>query len=167
MAEIRDIFVVGLDGFNRDMLATVRNAEQYRFHGLIPYEKIVNPAYYAIDELLEIAARDLRASGRRPDAIIGHWDFPTTSLLPLLQASVGLPGPSLEAALRCENKYATRVEQTKVAPETAPPFALVDPRDSTVLDKPPLPYPFRLKPVVAFSSTLGFRVDNREDFRYS
>lgn len=67
--------------------------------------------------------------------------------------------------MRCENKYWNRCEQRDATPELTPPFALVDPADDAVLDDPPLPYPFWLKPVVAFSSTLGFRVDNSDDLR--
>lgn len=36
MQETRNIFVVGLDDFHRQLLETVRGAEHYRFYGLIP-----------------------------------------------------------------------------------------------------------------------------------
>lgn len=160
-----NVFVIGLDDFNRRLLETVRDAERLRFHGLIPYETIVNPDHYDIEEILHGAERTLDDFDGRVDAIIGHWDFPATTLLPLLRAHVGLPGPTLEAVLRCENKYWNRCELRDVAPELTPAFALVDPADDAVLDDPPLPYPFWLKPVVAFSSTLGFRIDNAVDLR--
>ncbi|PWG65416.1 ATP-grasp domain-containing protein [Spiribacter halobius] len=167
MENERNIFVIGLDDFHRRLLQTVRGAEHYRFHGLIPYDRIVNPESYPLEDLLHDAQRELDRFPGTVDAIIGHWDFPTTSLLPLLQAHAGLPGPSLEAVLRCENKYWTRAEQAEATPDATPPFALVDPQDDAVLDDPPLPYPFWLKPVVAFSSTLGFRIDDRGDLRHA
>lgn len=166
MAE-SNIAVIGLDAFNESMLASVRGAADYRFHGIIPYARIVNPEHYPIEDFLHTAARELDAIAGGVDAIIGHWDFPTTSLLPILQWRYGLPGPGLEAVLMCENKYGTRLAESEATPELTPDFALVNPHDDALLDDPPLPYPFWLKPVVAFSSTLGFRVDDRTDLRHA
>ncbi|SER64352.1 Biotin carboxylase [Vreelandella subterranea] len=167
MSDGKNIAVIGLDDFHRQLLEDVRGADNYCFHGLIPYHHIVNPDRYPIEEFLHSAQRELSEIEGGVDAIIGHWDFPTTSLLPLLQAQLGLNGPSLESVLLCENKYATRLVGEEIIPELLPPFALVDPRDDAVADDPPLPYPFWLKPVVAFSSTLGFRVDGREDLKHA
>lgn len=162
-----NIAVIGLDDFNLDMLRTVRDAERYNFYGLIDYDEIVNPEAYPIEDFIHHAEYDMDEVPGGLDAIVGHWDFPTTSLLPILRERAGHPTPALKAALMCENKYGTRLATSEVAPELTPPFALVDPEDDALLDDPPLPYPFWLKPVVAFSSTLGFRVDNREDLRHA
>lgn len=167
MESRRNIFVIGLHERHRYLLESVRDADQYCFHGLIPYSTIVNPEHYDIEEILHGAYRELDDFDGRVDAIIGHWDFPTTSLLPLLREHAGLPGPSLESVLRCENKYWTRLEQAQATPDLTPPFALVDPQDDAAIDDPPLPYPFWLKPVVAFSSTLGFRIDNADDLHHA
>ena len=164
---VRNIFVVGLDDFHRQLLESVRGAEGYRFHGLIPYREIVNPASYSIDELLADGRRQIQGFGGTVDAIIGHWDFPTTSLLPVLRGFAGLGGPRLEAMLCCDHKYWMRHEQALVDQTSAPPFAVVDPRAHDVLEKPPLEYPFWLKPVVAFSSYLGFRIENEKDLAYA
>ena len=164
---MRNIFVVGLDDFHRHLLESVRGAEGYRFHGLIPYKEIVNPASYPIDDLLAHGRRQIEGFGGTVDAIIGHWDFPTTSLLPVLRGFAGLGDPRLEAMLACDHKYWMRHEQALVDPRSAPPFAVVDPRAHDVLEKPPLEYPFWLKPVVAFSSYLGFRVENDADLAVS
>lgn len=160
----KNIAVIGLDDFHRALLATVRGAEDYRFYGIISYNKIVNPEDYPIEEFLHTAYRELEAIKGGVDAIIGHWDFPTTSLLPVLRSECGLRGPTLESVLMCENKYATRLAEYEATPDLTPAFALVNPMDDAVPDDPPLPYPFWLKPVVAFSSTLGFRINNQEDF---
>lgn len=167
MEEHRNIVIIGLDDFDLQMLETVNGAANYEFQGIIPYRQIVNPEHYPIEEFLHGASRELSNVEGGADAIIGHWDFPTTSLLPILQAQEGLRGPSLESVLMCENKYGTRLAEYEATPELAPPFALLDPNDDAVLDDPPLPYPFWLKPVVAFSSTLGFRINDREDLRYA
>lgn len=165
MTQHRNIAVIGLDEFNHDMLRSVRGSGNYEFHGTIPYEEIVNPESYPIEEFLHTALRELEEIDGQVDAIIGHWDFPTTSLLPILHDELGLRGPSLESVLMCENKYGTRLAEYEATPDLAPPFALLDPNDDAVLDDPPLPYPFWLKPVVAFSSTMGFRINGRDDLR--
>lgn len=162
-----NIAVIGLDDFHRDLLHSVRGAESYRFYGVVPYHRIVNPEQYPVEDLMHTAKRELDEIPGGVDAIIGHWDFPTTSLLPILQRQAGLRGPSLESVLMTENKYATRLAQYEATPDLAPPFALVNPYDDAVVDDPPLPYPFWLKPVVAFSSTMGFRIDNEGDLRHA
>ena len=159
-----NIYVVGLDAFHHRLLETVRGAEHYRFHGLIPYREIVNPESYSIDELLAHGRRQIEGAADGVDAIIGHWDFPTTSLLPVLRGFAGLGGPRLEAMLTSDHKYWARCAQSLVAPETAPPYAVVDPRDHDAAEQPPLEFPFWLKPVVAFSSYLGFRVEDAEGY---
>jgi hypothetical protein len=158
MPEQKNIAVIGLDDFHRDLLETVRGAGNYRFFGIIPYRQIVNPEHYAIEDLLHTARRELAEIEGGVDAIIGHWDFPTTSLLPLLQAEHGLPGPGLEAVLACENKYATRLAEAEATPELTPPFALVNPRDDGVLDDPPLPYPWSRSPAPLVSGSITARI---------
>lgn len=113
MDDRRNVFVIGLDDFNRRLLETVRGAERLRFHGLIPYGTIVNPDHYDIEEILHGAQRMLDEFDGRVDAIIGHWDFPATTLLPLLRAHVGLPGPTLEAVL-CAARTSTGIVVSSV-----------------------------------------------------
>ncbi len=165
MNQPQNIAVIGLDDFNLEMLRTVRDAENLNVSGLIAYDDIVNPERYPVEDFIHDAERNMKSIDGGLRAIIGHWDFPTTSLLPILRSGIGLSGPSLEATLMCENKYGARMAGKESAPELMPPFALVNPNDDALVDDPPLPYPFWLKPVVAFSSTLGFRVDNRDDLR--
>jgi biotin carboxylase len=161
----QNIFVIGLDEFNLRMLETVRGAGDYAFHGLVPYDEIVNPAHYPMEKLLGDARCELERFGGSVDAIIGHWDFPTTCMLPILRRELGLPTASLESVLACENKYWSRLEQEQAIPEATPRFAGVDPFDDRALERIELEYPFWLKPVIAFSSYLGFRIENEDDFR--
>jgi biotin carboxylase len=159
----QNIFVMGLTDFQRQELQSVADADQYEFHSLLtPYEAVEEHAPF--NELLERAHRQLDAFEGSVDAIIGHWDFPTSILVPLLRAERGMPAPSLESLLKCEHKYWARIEQAKVVPENVPAFAAVDPFHPKAADQIDLDYPFWLKPVKAFSSQLGFYVENREQF---
>lgn len=155
----KHVHVIGLDDIYLDELRSIRNADEYEFHGVVPYPVIVGPEAYAMDEIMATARRDLEAAPA-VDAIIGHWDFPTTSMLPILRREHGLPTPSLASVLMCENKYWARRAMREAAPEATPPFQHVDPFADDPAADIELPYPFWLKPTVAFSSYLGFYVDN-------
>lgn len=158
-----NVFVMGLTDFQRQELESVANAEQYCFHSLLTPEEVVEEQAM-FNDLLERARQQLDSFDGSIDAIISHWDFPTSCLVPLLRAEHGLPAPSLESLLKCEHKYWARLEQAKIVPQSVPPFAAVDPFDPDSADLIQLDYPFWLKPIKAFSSHLGFYIENREQF---
>lgn len=156
----RNIFVLGLDEMNLATLEQLPGAERYRFHQLLTIQELQHGDDIPFDDLLDKATRQLEDFDGAVDAIVGYWDFPVSSMVPLLNRRFGLRSALLEAVLTCEHKYWSRVEQAK-AVEEIPRFALVD------LDReaepPALDYPYWLKPVKAFSSELAFRVaDERE-----
>ncbi|HET7388224.1 MAG TPA: ATP-grasp domain-containing protein [Nocardioidaceae bacterium] len=95
------------------------------------------------------------------DAIVGYWDFPVSSLVPMLCRRRGLPSPPLESVVKCEHKYWSRLEQQKVISEH-PAFGVID------LDQPDeLPdgvaFPVWVKPVKSASSELAFHVQNQDE----
>lgn len=157
----KNIYVFGLLDWQLDELKTIRDADLCRFHSLLTHKELQEHSA-GFDELLARARRQLN-EGEKPDAIVCHWDFPSSCLTPILAAEYGLPAPSLEAVLRCEHKYWARVEQQRVAPECVPEFEAIDPFDSKAGDKLSLDFPFWLKPVKGFMSQLGFKVTDREE----
>lgn len=161
---VKHVYVIGLDDLNRAELDSVRNADEYEFHGLVPYDMIVNPSSYPMEEIMKTARRELD-EGPDADAIIGHWDFPTTSMLPILRREYGLRSPRLESILLCENKYWARRAMREAVPESTPPFQHVDPFASDPWKDMELELPFWIKPTVAFSSYLGFYIDSEARFR--
>jgi len=163
----KNIFVVGLDPFNLDLLQSVRHANEYAFHGLLDYAEIAGARRFDMEALLDKARTKLRCFPGTIDAIVGYWDFPSTLMMPILRNEFGLRGPTLESVLRCEHKYWSRIEQIKVLPEQVPRFALVDPFDDQAVAKLNLEFPFWIKPVKAHSSLLGYRVRNRRDFEHA
>jgi hypothetical protein len=163
----KNIFVVGLDHFNLKLLEAVRHADEYAFHGLLDYDEIVRARSFDMEALLDKARATLRAFPEQIDAIVGYWDVPTISMMPILRREFGLRGPTLESVLRCEHKYWSRIEQSKVVPEQIPHFALVDPFDERAAQKIDLKYPFWIKPVKAHSSLLGYRIRNRQELDHA
>jgi len=160
----RHIHVIGLDDVYLDELRSIRNASDYEFHALVPYAMIVNPPSYPMDKIMA-TARDELDNAAAVDAIIGHWDFPTTSMLPILRREHGLPTSRLESVLLCENKYWARLATRAAAPECTPAFQHVDPFVDEPWRQVTLDLPFWLKPTVAFSSYLGFHIDSEKAFR--
>lgn len=158
----RTIAVPGLDDHNREVLERLPGAERYRFLPLLSIEELQYGDDIPVLELLEKAKAELDRAGR-VDGVIGFWDFPVSTMVPLLCAHLGTPGPTLDAVLRCEHKYWSRLEQRAVIDE-CPKFALVDPDD----DKDPpedVPFPMWVKPVKSFSSDLAIKVRDAEEFR--
>ncbi|MGM0578000.1 MAG: ATP-grasp domain-containing protein [Myxococcota bacterium] len=160
----RNVFVVGLDTFHARNLERIPDRDRFRFHGLLRAEEIVYQDDYDIDAKLEEAARILRDFDGPVDAIIGHWDFPVSSMVPILAAEFGLLAPTLEAVLKCAHKYWSRIEQARHAPDVTPGFCAVDPFADDPYEQVTLDFPFWMKPVKGYSSTLGFRIGNRKEF---
>jgi len=153
----KNVFLIGLNDFNRAKLETVTNAESYNFYSLLE-----EPHDYDLPRHLAEAERRLHAFDGPIDAVVGYMDFPVSTMLPLLCRRFGLPAPTLEAMLKCEHKYWSRVEQQTVIPEHVPRFAAVDPFDDHSVAAIPLAYPFWIKPVKSSGSYLGFYIDGPE-----
>lgn len=164
----RRIFIPALEEQQRAELTTLRHAEECDFHSLLNVERLVESESFSFDALLDEARQELKqiaGPDGSVDAIIAHWDFPTSVLVPILCREHNIPAPSLESVLKCEHKYWSRVEQRKAIPEFVPDFCSVDPFAPDPLSQVTLDYPFWLKPVKAFSSQLGFKIENAEQFQ--
>jgi hypothetical protein len=159
----RNVVVLGLDETNLKLLNRVPDAGRYEFHGLLSLAELQQGEEIPIQELLREAESRIEAFQQKAEvhAVVGFWDFPVSTIVPVLCRRFGLRGASLESVLKCEHKYWSRLVQREVIDEY-PPFALVD------LDKPELSggvgYPCWLKPVKSFSSKLAFEVTSDEEF---
>ena len=160
-----NIFVVGLDDFHLAQLQKLPGAVQYAFHPLFTREELKCGNHFPVREMLEDGPRRMREFSGRVDAVVGYWDFPVSTVLPLLRKPLDLPGPSLEAVLKCEHKYWSRVEQSRVVSGHLPQFCAVNPFVPDPLDAVTLDFPFWLKPVRSVLSYLGFLVQDADSFR--
>ncbi|GGO43208.1 hypothetical protein GCM10012287_05810 [Streptomyces daqingensis] len=159
----KNIFVIGMDDVNLTVLREVPNAENYAFHSLLDVEEL-QVGEVSIPDLLEKARAQLNAFDGSVDAIVGYWDFPVSTIVPILCGEYGLRSASLESVVKCEHKYWSRLEQSKVISEH-PRFGLVSLEDDD--PKPPegMSFPMWLKPVKSFSSELAFGVDDEKEFQ--
>jgi len=164
----RNIFVMGINDFQRHRLESIVGAERFRFHGLFTYEELDCSCPRCVRELIAACHRvldDFEREQAPVDGIIGCWDFPVTSLVPLICAERGLPGPSLDSVAKCTDKYWGRIEQRRCIPECTPAFEVVDPFGEDVAGQIQMAYPFWIKPIKSYSSGLGFRIDNPEQLQ--
>ncbi|WP_346798616.1 ATP-grasp domain-containing protein [Halomonas sp. Bachu 37] len=162
----RNVFVVALEEQQRQEFKTLRRARELSVHGLLDVSTAVEPPEkISFHRLMEQARKELEDHGGPVDAIVAHWDFPTSVMVPLLCKEYGIPSPSAESVLTCEHKYWSRLEQQRVIPECVPAFCSVDPFAENPLEQVTLDFPFWLKPVKAFSSQLGFKVENEAQFQ--
>ncbi|HMB39016.1 MAG TPA: D-alanine--D-alanine ligase [Wenzhouxiangellaceae bacterium] len=163
---MKNIFVMGLDPFNLELLKTIGGGEEYRFHTLFEMSEVVHPEsgeFPSLDQLRERARARFAEVPGGPDAVMGYWDFPTSVCVPMFARDAGLPGPSLESVARCEHKYWSRLEQKKVLGDMVPQFQAVDPFADDPAARISIDYPFWLKPIKAHSSFLGFHIAGPED----
>ncbi|MYL23093.1 ATP-grasp domain-containing protein [Halomonas alkaliantarctica] len=160
-----NVFVIGYDDLGKRLFPDFKYVDDYTFYPLLPLDEVVYARDYHFDQLVEDAVKEINDAKVAPDAIVGYWDFPTTALAPVLRQRFNLPGPSLEAVLKCEHKYWSRVEQAKVVPECVPDFQAVDPFADDPVAQIHIDYPFWLKPIKAHSSHLGFMIENADQLR--
>ncbi|WP_192036086.1 ATP-grasp domain-containing protein [Halomonas sp. YLGW01] len=166
----KQVFVVGLNDFNRARLEQLPGAEGCEFHGLIPPEDVYDTEVFDIADMLARASAELEAFEGAIDAIIGYMDFPVSTMLPILCRRFGTRTTSLESLLKCEHKFWSRLVQRQVIPGAIPAFTAVDPFDEHALDtirSAGLYLPFFLKPIKSSGSRLGFRIDSPEDFAHA
>ncbi|MBO0609113.1 ATP-binding protein [Myceligenerans salitolerans] len=160
----RNVFVLGMTDLQREELENMRRAARYTFHSLLDYETLVRDTDYDFDALLDQARAQLSDFSEPIDAIVCHWDFPSSLVAPILCHEYGIPAPSVASMLKCEHKYWSRLEQQQSVPEVVPGFAAFDPFADDALDQVGLPYPFWVKPVKAHSSNLGFEIHDEQEF---
>ena len=156
-----DIFVIGLDDGNLRTLELIPDAQRYRFHPLLGIEE-TQEGEIPIEDLLHKAEDTLKGFDGDIAAVVGYWDFPVTALVPMLCERFGLPSADLEAVVKCEHKYWSRIEQSKVIDEI-PKFGIVD-LDGEARLPEGMTYPVWLKPVKSFSSELAFHVHDDREF---
>lgn len=159
-----NVFILGLDEFNSRILNELPQAGEYSYHALLTYEEIRGSDEFPAEQLLELARSRLNAFQGSRDAIVAFFDFPVTTILPILAKEFGMRAPSLEAVLKCEHKYWSRLEQREVIPHFIPQFYGFDPFDEQFLDEVPLLFPFWIKPAKSFRSYLAYRVNDATDF---
>ena len=161
---MKNIFVLGLDPFNRRLLESLPEAEEAVFHGLLDFDEVRGDAEHPVEQLLALCEQRLSRFEDSIDGFIGFLDFPVTLMVPLLCARYDTPGPSFESVVHCEHKLWSRRLQREVIPESVPYFAGFDPFDARPFAGLDLLPPFWIKPVKSFRSYLAFLINDEASF---
>ena len=158
-----DLFVLGLDDFNRTKLKALDNGSRINIYPLLDMESVTSSEDYDVHAALNAAEKRLRAHPRPVAGIIGYWDFPVSLMVPILCRRLGLTATSVEAVVGCEHKYWSRILQKRAAPEQVPVFQSLDPFDDQAVNSIQVAYPYWIKPVKSHSSYLGFRIRSHRE----
>ncbi|MET7571780.1 ATP-grasp domain-containing protein [Streptomyces sp. NPDC005492] len=159
----KNIFVVGLDEANLRTLRAVPDADLYRFHQLLSIDEL-QEGEVSVPRLMDRARAVLDAHDGSVDAIVGYWDFPVSTLVPMLGSEYGTRTTSLESVVKCEHKYWSRLEQRQVIDEY-PNFGRVDLDSDDPRPPEGVDFPMWLKPALSYSSELAYGVSDIEEFR--
>src|SRR3990170_3767512 len=112
----------------------------------------------AADPIAEIARIRAAIGDRDIAAIVSTDDYPGAALAAVLSAELGLPGPDPKASLICQNKYLSRLAQSRIVPDAVPSFWPID-----VAECAPLPdgltFPAFVKPMKSFFSIGAQRIE--------
>lgn len=157
------IFVLGLDDLGRTELATLPDAADFVFHGLMTLDELQSGTI-DLPALLDKAQRQLDNFDGTIDGIVGYWDFPISLMVPILCARYHLPSKNLDAAVKCEHKYWSRLEQQRFIDEY-PKFDLIDLHDPKATLPAHMSYPVWAKPIKSFSSEGAYRVTSDEQLQ--
>lgn len=159
----RNIFVLGLEEANLRTLLAVPRADTYALHPLLTIEEL-QIGEVSVADLAEKAKGVLDAFDGSIDAIVGYWDFPVSTLVPMLSEHYGTRSTDLRSVVKCEHKYWSRLEQQKVI-EEHPRFGRVDMEADDPRPPQGMRFPMWLKPALAYSSELAFGVKDQQQFR--
>lgn len=163
----KNIFVIGLDEFNREKLDHLTHDTDYVFHPLLQEADVREHEPGTVVRLVTRAEEELEAFEGSVDGIVAYWDFPVQTMVPILRTRFGLPSPDLNTVLKCEHKFWSRREQRKAVPEMVPEFYAFDPFVDDPLPSIEVAYPFWVKPIKAANSELGFLIEDEGDFRHA
>ncbi|MFW6043539.1 MAG: ATP-grasp domain-containing protein [Marinilabiliaceae bacterium] len=159
----KQVFIIGLDDFNQKKLERLPEAKECDFLPALRLEEIRNVKQLDMEALINLACKRIDENGKI-DAIVSYYDFPGTTLVPIIAEKYHLPGPTLESVMKCEHKFWSRMEQNKVIAHSIPQFAAFDPFDDQAYQKIEMIPPFWIKPIKSYRSFLAYRINSEYQF---
>ncbi|MFD5074110.1 acetyl-CoA carboxylase biotin carboxylase subunit family protein [Streptomyces sp. NPDC058371] len=159
----KNVFVIGLDEANVPTLNAAPGAKVLQFHPLLSIDELQG-GEVSVPDLIDKAQGVLDAFDGSIDAIVGYWDFPVSTLVPILGERYGTRSTSLESVVKCEHKYWSRLEQQKVT-DRHPRFGRVDLEADDPRPPEGVRFPMWIKPALSYSSELAFGVKDMDEFR--
>lgn len=159
----KQVFVIGLDDFNLKKLQRLPEASECDFLPAVEISEMRGIKELDMEALIQKAFDRIDKHGKI-DAIVSYYDFPGTTLVPIIAEKYNLPGPTLESIMKCEHKFWSRMEQNKVIAHSIPQFKAFDPFDDYAYQQIELIPPFWVKPIKSYRSFLAFRINSEYQF---
>lgn len=159
---LTNLFIIGLDDYNLERLERL-GLPDIRYYPLLTRDDLRSSLDFDIPELMDRCRRTLNEFDSRVDGVCSVLDFPATIMASLLASERGLPHTPIDAVLKCEHKYWSRLEQRNSIPEMTPAFDDLDPFETLNTKELDVDYPFWVKPVKSFRSFLAFRIAEAQD----
>lgn len=159
----RHVFVLGLDELNLRILCSLPGSDDVVLHRLLSREQ-VHDGNATVPQLLADACRQLDAFPFPIAAIVGYWDFPVSTMLPILGRRYGVRSADLRAVVKCEHKYWSRLIQHDVITEV-PAFGTVELNDAAATLPSHMRYPAWVKPIKSASSEGAYYIRSDAELR--
>jgi hypothetical protein len=164
MKRTQHVFVIGAEPFNMERLQHLPAAASCEFHPALDLNDIRHIEQFDMESIIDRTFENIESAGVPVDAVVAYYDFPASTLVPIVAQRFGLRGPTVRSVMKCENKFWSRIEQRKVAIDHIPQFQAFDPRDEEAFSKLSLVFPFWVKPIKSFRSYLAFRINDVREF---
>jgi hypothetical protein len=158
------VLTLGMTPEDAAAVAGIRDPGRFRYQPLGGFSDVADPEQCRPREILPALVAAARRVTPAPRAVLAFDDYPASPLAVLLAAELGLPGPSVESTMICHHKYWSRLKQREAAPESVPPFQLIELERPYAAADLELAFPFWLKPIKSSLSHLGFRIDSAAGF---
>ena len=167
MKRTEHVFVIGAEPFNMERLHQLPAAGRCEFHSALDLGDIRHIDQFDMEAIIDRTFHNIENASVPVDAVVAYYDFPASTLVPIVAQRFGLRGPTVRSVMKCENKFWSRIEQRKVAIDNVPQFQAFDPYDEEALAQLNLVYPFWVKPIKSFRSFLAFRINDARELNYA
>ena len=101
----KNVFIIGVNPFHTEKLERLPHVKECDFYSALELEAIRGVKHYNLSQLIRKTIQNIEQSGQKVDAIATYYDFPCSVILPVVAQYFNVPAPSLEAVIKCENKY--------------------------------------------------------------
>ena len=167
MDKKQHLFVIGAEPFNMERLTHLPASRYTEFHSALDLSEIRGIDEFDMAHIIEKTFRNIEEAAVPVDGVVAYYDFPASTMVPIVAQRFGLRGPTIRSVMKCEHKFWSRIEQRKVAVEQIPQFHAFDPFEENPLNRLHFVYPFWVKPIKSFRSFLAFRINDERDFSYA
>lgn len=103
MKRKQNLFVLGAEPFNMERLTHLPAAEYCDFHSGLDLADIRHIDEFDMEAIIEKSFAQIESAGVPVDGVVAYYDFPASTLVPIVAQRFGLRGPTVRSVMKCEN----------------------------------------------------------------